>query len=113
DGNAGRLMTSRGALSFRTGDFLIGKDQEQMRLTADGKLGLGVADPQARLDVAGPIRTSEGIVFPDGTIQTTAYVASGRSLSSLSERSALQRDAEGRSLAEPAALALKNSAGGL
>src|SRR5581483_10031624 len=41
-------------------------------LTPEGNLGLGVARPEARLDVAGLIRTSKGIVFPDGTIQTTA-----------------------------------------
>src|SRR5262245_52642623 len=38
DGNEGRLMTSSGALSFRTGDFLAGKEQERMRLTPEGKL---------------------------------------------------------------------------
>jgi hypothetical protein len=97
NGREGRLMTGSGALSFRTGDFMAGKDQEQMRLTSDGKLGIGVTDPQAKLDVAGPIRTSEGIVFPDGTVQTTAYVASGRSLS---EGSNLKRDAQGRTLTE-------------
>jgi hypothetical protein len=109
DGEQGRVLSGRGGLSFRTGDFFAGKDQEQMRLTADGKLGLGVTDPQAKLDVGGLIRTSEGIVFPDGTVQTTAYVASGRSLN---ERSFLQRAAADRlvELTEPAQ---KNSAGGL
>src|SRR6185503_18212096 len=77
-GSEGQLVRGSGALSFRLGDFYRGQDQEQMRLTAEGKLGLGVSDPQAKLDVSGLIRTSEGIVFPDGTIQTTAYVASGR-----------------------------------
>lgn len=95
DGSQGRLMTGTGALSFRAGDFFAGKDQEQMRLTADGKLGLGVSDPQAKLDVGGLIRTSEGIVFPDGSIQTTAYVASGHNLS---ERVGMQREVQGRKL---------------
>jgi hypothetical protein len=97
NGEEGQLVRGRGALSFRLGNLFSGKDREQMRLTQDGKLGLGVADPQAKLDVAGAIRTSEGIVFPDGTVQTTAYVASGRSLSA---RSRVQRDAQGRSLVE-------------
>jgi hypothetical protein len=97
NGEEGQLVRGRGALSFRLGDLFSGKDREQMRLTHEGKLGIGVADPQAKLDVAGAIRTSEGIVFPDGTVQTTAYVASGRSLS---ERSRIQRDAQGRSLVE-------------
>ncbi|HZS09988.1 MAG TPA: tail fiber domain-containing protein [Blastocatellia bacterium] len=72
DGERARVMSGRGGLAFHTGDFLAGRDAEQMRLTAEGNLGLGVTDPQARLDVAGLIRTSEGIVFPDGTIQRTA-----------------------------------------
>jgi hypothetical protein len=97
NGSEGRLLTGSGAFSVRTGDFFAGKEREQLRLTAEGKLGLGVADPQAKLDVAGSIRTSEGIVFPDGTIQTTAFVASGRSLG---ERARIQRDAQGRSVTE-------------
>jgi hypothetical protein len=97
NGEEGQLVRGRGALSFRLGDLFSGKDREQMRLTHDGKLGLGVAEPRAKLDVTGTIRTSEGIVFPDGTVQTTAYVASGRSLS---ERSRVQRDAPGRSVVE-------------
>ena len=72
DGNAGRLVSGSGGLSFRLGDFLAGEDVEQMRLTERGDLGIGVAAPQAKLDVGGLIRTSEGIRFPDGTVQTTA-----------------------------------------
>src|SRR5262249_36604955 len=72
DGRQGRIVSGLGGLSFRAGDFFAGKDVEHMRLTAEGNLGLGVEQPQAKLDVAGTIRTSEGIVFPDGTIQTTA-----------------------------------------
>jgi hypothetical protein len=33
---------------------------------------IGVADPQAKLDVAGAIRASQGIIFPDGSIQFSA-----------------------------------------
>lgn len=72
DGTDGQLVSGSGALSFRTGDFFAGQDQEQMRLTPEGKLGIGIKLPQAKLDVAGTIRTSEGIIFPDGSIQTTA-----------------------------------------
>lgn len=72
NGEEGQIIRGRGALSFRIGDFFSGKDTEQMRLTADGNFGIGLAHPQARLDVDGLIRTSKGIVFPDGTIQTTA-----------------------------------------
>ncbi len=72
DGDMGRIVSGKGGLSFRVGDMLTGKDVEYLRLTADGRLGLGVEEPAAKLDVEGLIRTSEGIVFPDGTIQRTA-----------------------------------------
>src|SRR6185369_10513611 len=44
----------------------------QMRLTAEGNLGIGITRPQAKLDVDGLIRASQGIVFPDGSIQFSA-----------------------------------------
>src|SRR5262249_54603801 len=69
NGEEGQIVRGRGALSFRIGDFFSGKDREQMRLTPEGNLGIGFTHPQARLDVDGLIRTSQGIVFPDGTIQ--------------------------------------------
>ncbi|HMG35909.1 MAG TPA: hypothetical protein VKM94_18385 [Blastocatellia bacterium] len=72
DGTDGQLIRRRGALSFRIGDFFSGKDTEQMRLTEEGNLGIGISHPQLRLDVDGMIRASKGILFPDGTIQTTA-----------------------------------------
>jgi hypothetical protein len=72
DGTDGQITRGRGALSFRLGDFYGGKDSEQMRLTAEGNLGIGINNPQARLDVAGRIRASEGIVFPDGSVQLSA-----------------------------------------
>ena len=72
NGEDGQITRGRGALSFRVGDFFRGKEVEQMRLSADGNLGIGVASPQAKLDVAGAIRASQGIIFPDGTIQFSA-----------------------------------------
>ena len=67
DGKDGQIVRSRGALSFRLGDFFTGNDMEQMRLTEDGNLGIGTDKPQAKLDVAGVIRTSEGVQFSDGS----------------------------------------------
>jgi hypothetical protein len=72
DGQTGQLITTSGDLSFRFGDFLNRKETEAMRLTKEGNLGIGTEKPQAPLDVNGLIRTSEGIMFPDGTILTTA-----------------------------------------
>ncbi|HZS04977.1 MAG TPA: tail fiber domain-containing protein [Blastocatellia bacterium] len=72
DGSAGQVTTSAAGLSIRAGDFFGRNDEVQLLLTPEGNLGVGVARPEARLDVAGLIRTSKGIVFPDGTIQTTA-----------------------------------------
>src|SRR5262245_50727831 len=71
-GDEGEMIRSKGSLSFRLGDFFSGKDEEQMRLTEGGNLGIGVKDPQAKLDVAGAIRATEGIIFPDGSVQFSA-----------------------------------------
>jgi hypothetical protein len=70
NGNDGLIIRDHGALSFRLGDFFRGKDTEQMRLTEEGNLGIGTDKPQAKLDVAGVVRTSEGIEFASGTDAT-------------------------------------------
>ena len=67
-GTQGEITRGKGALSFRLGDFYSGKDVEQMRLTKEGNLGVGTANPQARLDVNGVIRAQGGIQFNDGTL---------------------------------------------
>jgi hypothetical protein len=67
DGNNGQVVTTRGALSFRFGDFFGGRDREQMRLTEEGNLGIGTAQPKFKLDVAGVIRARQGLVFGDGS----------------------------------------------
>ena len=43
-----------------------------MRLTEEGYLGIGITNPKVKLDVDGLIRASQGIVFPDGSIQFSA-----------------------------------------
>ena len=72
DGTDGQIIRGKGALSFRIGDFVTGKDAEQMRLTPEGNLGIGITNPAVKLDVDGLIHASQGIVFPDGSVQYSA-----------------------------------------
>jgi hypothetical protein len=67
NGTAGHLTSTTGALTFRTGDIFAGKDKEHMRITEDGRVGIGTDKPEATLDVAGTVRVSEGVKFSDGT----------------------------------------------
>src|SRR5215467_4844308 len=64
DGNTARLASSRGGLSISAGDFFANKLLEQLRLTPEGNVGIGIANPRAKLEVAGRIKSSEGIIFP-------------------------------------------------
>jgi hypothetical protein len=67
DGTDGQVTRTRGAFSFRFGDFFSGKDTEQMRLTEEGNLGIGTAKPKVKLDVVGTISAREGLMFGDGS----------------------------------------------
>src|SRR2546421_3071746 len=66
-GEEAELTRTRGALSFRVGDFFSGNDKEQMRLTEEGNLGIGTAKPKVKLDVAGKIRAGERYAFAGGS----------------------------------------------
>jgi hypothetical protein len=69
DGKEGWIESASGGLSFYAGSLSPNRDAvPQLRLTPEGNLGIGVREPQAKLDVAGVIRASEGIQFSDGTI---------------------------------------------
>jgi hypothetical protein len=72
DGTEGHVVSTRGGLSFGTGDFFAGKERELMRLTPEGNLGIGTRTPVATLDVAGTIRAARGLIFADGTLMTSA-----------------------------------------
>jgi hypothetical protein len=45
---------------------------QRMTITSSGSVGIGTTTPAYPLDVAGQIHSSGGIVFPDGSVQTTA-----------------------------------------
>jgi hypothetical protein len=75
DGEDGRVTSTTGALSLRTGDIFSGQDREQMRITPEGRVGIGTDKPEATLDVAGTIRARGGIRFEDGTVLTSARSA--------------------------------------
>ncbi|MDT7541068.1 MAG: hypothetical protein QOE33_972, partial [Acidobacteriota bacterium] len=77
DGRAGVVSSTRGGLTFSTGDFFAGVDVERVRITDDGRVGIGTSDPQATLDVAGTLRARGGIVFDDGTVLKSAQGNSG------------------------------------
>ena len=72
DGRDGQLTSTSGALTLRTGDVFTGRDREQMRVTPEGRVGIGTDNPEATLDVAGTIRARGGIRFEDGTVLTSA-----------------------------------------
>ncbi len=52
----------------------------QLYINTNGNVGVGTTAPASKLDVAGEIRTSGGIRFADGSVQTTA-AGSGGSIS--------------------------------
>jgi len=73
DGTDGQMIRGRGALTFRIGNFFSGLDKEQMRLTEDGRLGIGTSEPKGTLDVAGTIRAQRFVrVKPqNGNVEKT------------------------------------------
>ncbi|TNE52788.1 MAG: hypothetical protein EP338_14215 [Bacteroidetes bacterium] len=61
------------ALSFWTNNV------KRMTISASGQVGIGTNTPGAQLTVVGTIEsTSGGIKFPDGSVQTSAYIASNQ-----------------------------------
>jgi hypothetical protein len=103
DGDTGHLVSGRGGLSISSGDFFANKLLEHIRITAEGNVGIGVSNPQARLDVAGRIRATEGLVFPDGSVQFSAArktlgaasLKAGDSQDGMTKEAALSPDTSG------------------
>jgi hypothetical protein len=88
DGRDGQVTSTAGALTFRTGDVFSGKEREQMRVTPEGRVGIGTAAPEDTLDVAGTIRARGGIRFDDGTVLTSANQAQRAGVASFSTSAA-------------------------
>ncbi|HKQ99878.1 MAG TPA: hypothetical protein VJT09_04345, partial [Pyrinomonadaceae bacterium] len=72
DGQDGQVASTNGAITFRTGDVFSNRAKEQMRITPDGRVGIGTDRPAAALDVAGTVRAQGGIEFADGTVLNSA-----------------------------------------
>ncbi len=77
DSNSSAEMTTlaatnnSGLITFDTIEG--GTPYERVRISNDGKVGIGTDNPSERLSVAGTIEsTSGGVKFPDGTTQTSA-----------------------------------------
>jgi hypothetical protein len=69
DGKDGWIESASGGLNLYAGILSRTRaDVPHLRLTPEGNLGIGVAEPKAKLDVAGLIRASEGFQFSDGTV---------------------------------------------
>ncbi|HEU4833980.1 MAG TPA: tail fiber domain-containing protein, partial [Pyrinomonadaceae bacterium] len=72
DGTDGQVNTTSGSLTFRTGNVFSNQDQEQMRITSEGRVGIGTKTPETTLDVAGTIKARGGIQFDDGSVLSSA-----------------------------------------
>jgi len=72
DGTDGQVNTTSGSLTFRTGNVFSNQEQEQMRITPEGRVGIGTKTPEATLDVDGTIKARGGIQFEDGSVLSTA-----------------------------------------
>jgi len=72
DGTDGQVNSTSGSLTFRTGNIFSNSEQEQMRITPEGRVGIGTKTPEATLDVAGTVRARGGIQFDDGSVLSSA-----------------------------------------
>lgn len=76
-GNAGTDPNSHFLGTSDTQPLVIKTDGlETMRIDTAGNVGVGTSDPQAKLHVDGTAGV-DGIMFPDGTLQTTAAAGGG------------------------------------
>ncbi len=72
DGTDGQVSSTTGAITFRTGNVFANQDTEQLRITPEGRVGIGTKAPETTLDVAGTIKARGGIQFEDGSVINSA-----------------------------------------
>ncbi|UCE59888.1 MAG: hypothetical protein JSU63_20890 [Phycisphaerales bacterium] len=58
------------------GGYFLGKGYFSENVEVEGKLGIGTSSPGAKLHIGGT-PGADGLMFPDGTLQTTAAVGGG------------------------------------
>lgn len=80
--NAWNTTASTQDSFFTISTALNGALGERLRITSGGNVGIGTLSPTAKLHVAG-VSGTDGIRFPDGTLQTTAAVPGGGGLQSM------------------------------
>jgi trimeric autotransporter adhesin len=72
DGTDARVSSTTGGITFRTGNVFANQDAEQLRITPEGRVGIGTKAPETTLDVAGTIKARGGIQFEDGSVISSA-----------------------------------------
>jgi hypothetical protein len=72
DGTDGQVSSTAGSITFRTGNVFASQETEQMRITPEGRVGIGTKAPETTLDVAGTIKARGGIQFDDGSVLSSA-----------------------------------------
>jgi len=67
DGRDGKVVSTQGALTLGTGNIFAGTNVDHVRITEEGRVGIGTDKPETALDVAGEVKARGGIRFSDGT----------------------------------------------